>query len=53
MDKGPRGVRQFYVGSDPASQRRLIGAQLLLDFIPAPLIYQRCYIAQASARPQV
>jgi 2-polyprenyl-3-methyl-5-hydroxy-6-metoxy-1,4-benzoquinol methylase len=29
---------------------RLPGAQLLLDFFPAPLIYQRCYVAQASAR---
>src|SRR5262249_17398932 len=29
---------------------RLPGAQFLLDLFPAPLIYQRCYVAQASAR---
>lgn len=30
---------------------RLPGIQLVLDFFPTPLIYQRCYVAQASARP--
>jgi SAM-dependent methyltransferase len=29
---------------------RLPGAQLLLDSMPMPLIYQRCYVAQTSAR---
>jgi SAM-dependent methyltransferase len=30
---------------------RLPGVQLILDLVPMPLINQRCYVAQTSARP--